>query len=89
LGTALSSTGIGHGPTKGSLLGTNRAIDREGAKVDKMINLIYRGGKKAGDATAEWQAAMEVLILVGSRDASSPHDLSRGKKYRSAMNVAA
>ena len=37
LGTALSSSGIGHGPMKGPLLGTNSAIDREEAKVDKMI----------------------------------------------------
>ena len=31
LGTALSSSGIGHGPMKGPLLGTNPAIDREEA----------------------------------------------------------
>jgi hypothetical protein len=42
-GTALSSSGIGHGPTKGSLLGTNPAIDREEAKVEKMIGSICRG----------------------------------------------
>jgi hypothetical protein len=43
LGTALSSSGIGHGPMKGPLLGTNPAIDREEAKVDKMISSICRG----------------------------------------------
>jgi hypothetical protein len=32
LGTALSSSGVGDGPVKGSLLGTNPAIDREEAK---------------------------------------------------------
>jgi hypothetical protein len=43
LGTALSSSGVGHGPMKGPLLGTNPAIDREEAKVDKMIESICRG----------------------------------------------
>jgi hypothetical protein len=43
LGTALSSSGTGDGPMKGSLLGTNPAIDREDAKVDKMIGSICRG----------------------------------------------
>jgi len=43
LGTALSSSGTGNGPTKGPLLGTNPAIDREDAKVDKMIGSICRG----------------------------------------------
>jgi hypothetical protein len=43
LGTALSSSGIGHGPLNGPLLGTNPAIDREEAKVDKMIESICRG----------------------------------------------
>jgi hypothetical protein len=43
LGTALSSSGTGHGPMKGPLLGTNPAIDREEAKVDKMIGSICRG----------------------------------------------
>jgi hypothetical protein len=42
-GTALSSSGIGNGPMKGPLLGTNPAIDREEAKVDKMIGSICRG----------------------------------------------
>ena len=42
-GTALSSSGIGDGPMKGPLLGTNPAIDREEAKVDKMIGSICRG----------------------------------------------
>jgi len=43
LGTALSSSGSGDGPMKGSLLGTNPAIDREEAKVNKMIGSICRG----------------------------------------------
>jgi hypothetical protein len=43
LGTALSSSGTGEGPMKGPLLGTNPAIDREEAKVDKMIDSICRG----------------------------------------------
>jgi hypothetical protein len=43
LGTALSSTGMGSGPTKGPLLGTSPAIDREEAKVDKMMGSICRG----------------------------------------------
>jgi hypothetical protein len=43
LGTALSSNGIGNGPQKGPLLGTNPAVDREDAKVDKMIGSICRG----------------------------------------------
>src|SRR6267142_1839880 len=56
LGTALSSSGIGHGPMKGPLLGTDPAIDREEAKVDKMIGSICRGcgclwaGRSAGVA---------------------------------------
>ena len=43
LGTALSSSGTGDGPMKGSLLGTSPAIDREEAKVDRMIGSICRG----------------------------------------------
>ncbi len=43
LGTALPSSGIGKGPMKGPFLGTNPAIDREEAKVDKMIGSICRG----------------------------------------------
>ena len=43
LGTALSSSGIGDSPMKGSLLGTNPAIDREEAKVNKVIESICRG----------------------------------------------
>jgi hypothetical protein len=43
LGTALSSSGVGSGPIKGPLLGTNPASDREEAKVDKMIDSICRG----------------------------------------------
>jgi predicted lipid-binding transport protein (Tim44 family) len=42
LGTALATTGTGR-PQQGSLLGTSPAIDREQAKVDKMINSICRG----------------------------------------------
>jgi hypothetical protein len=42
LGTALSSSGTGR-PMRGPLLGTNPAIDREEAKVDKMIGSICRG----------------------------------------------
>jgi hypothetical protein len=43
LGTALPSSGIGDGSMKGPPLGTNPAIDREEAKVDKMIGSICRG----------------------------------------------
>jgi hypothetical protein len=43
LGTALSSTGVGNGPMKGPLLGTSPAVDREEAKVDKMMGSICRG----------------------------------------------
>jgi hypothetical protein len=43
LGTALSSTGVGRGPMQGPLLGTSPAIDREEAKVDKMMGSICRG----------------------------------------------
>ena len=43
LGTALPSSGLGNGPQKGPLLGTNPAIDREDAKVEKMIGSICRG----------------------------------------------
>ena len=43
LGTALSSSGFGNGPQKGPLLGTNPAVDREDAKVNKMISSICRG----------------------------------------------
>ena len=43
LGTALSSSGSGSGPQKGPLLGTNPAVDREEAKVNKMISSICRG----------------------------------------------
>jgi hypothetical protein len=42
LGTALSSSGRGR-PMKGPVLGTNPAIDREEAKVEKMIGSICRG----------------------------------------------
>lgn len=43
LGTALSSSGVCDGPMKGPLLGTNPAIDRGEAKVDRMIGSICRG----------------------------------------------
>lgn len=42
LGTALSSSGTS-GAIKGALLGTSPAIDREEAKVEKMIGSICRG----------------------------------------------
>jgi len=42
-GTALSSGGGGNGPQKGPLVGTNPVVDREEAKVDKMIKSICRG----------------------------------------------
>ena len=43
LGTALSSNGVGNGPQKGPLLGTDPAIDREEARVDQSIRSICRG----------------------------------------------
>lgn len=43
LGTALASDSVGNGPMKGPLLGTDPAIDREEAKVEKMMNSICRG----------------------------------------------
>jgi hypothetical protein len=44
LGTALSSSGTGNGlRMKGPLLSANPAIDREEAKVNKMIASICRG----------------------------------------------
>jgi hypothetical protein len=43
LGTALSSNGVSNGPQKGPLLGTDPAIDREDAKVEKSIQSICRG----------------------------------------------
>lgn len=43
LGTALSTAGIGNGPQHGALLGTDPAVDREEAKVEKMIKSICRG----------------------------------------------
>jgi len=42
LGTALSSTGTGH-RMSGPALGTSPAVDREEARVDKMMNSICRG----------------------------------------------
>jgi hypothetical protein len=41
-GTALSSSGTAH-PMKGPALGTNPVVDREEAKVSKMIASICRG----------------------------------------------
>lgn len=43
LGTALSSSGSGNGPTKGPLLGTSAAIDREEAKLNRVMGSICRG----------------------------------------------
>ena len=43
LGTALSSSGIGDKPMNGPLLGTNPAVDREEAKIDRIIGSICRG----------------------------------------------
>jgi hypothetical protein len=43
LGTALSSSGVGFGPMKGPLLGTSPAVDREEARVEKMMGSICRG----------------------------------------------
>lgn len=43
LGTALSSSGRGNGPTKGPLLGTSAAIDREEAKLNRVMGSICRG----------------------------------------------
>ena len=41
LGTALSTSGLGRAQ-KGPLLGTSPAVDREDAKVEKMIGSICR-----------------------------------------------
>ena len=43
LGTALPSSGVAEGPMKGPLLGTNPAIDREDARVARIIGSICRG----------------------------------------------
>ena len=43
LGTALPSSGTAEGPMKGPLLGTNPAIDREDAKVARIVGSICRG----------------------------------------------
>jgi hypothetical protein len=42
LGTALPSSGAGK-PMKGPLLGTSPEVDREEAKVEKMLGSICRG----------------------------------------------
>jgi hypothetical protein len=42
LGTALPSSGIGK-PMKGPPLGTSPAVDREEARVEKMLGSICRG----------------------------------------------
>jgi hypothetical protein len=43
LGTALPSSGVSNGPLKGPLLGTSPAVDREEARVTKMMEGICRG----------------------------------------------
>jgi hypothetical protein len=43
LGTALSTSGFSNSQKKGPLLGTSPAVDREDAKVEKMISSICRG----------------------------------------------
>jgi hypothetical protein len=43
LGTALSTSGFSNSQRKGPLLGTSAAVDREDAKVEKMIGSICRG----------------------------------------------
>jgi len=43
LGTALSSSDVSHGPMKGPLLGTSPGVDREEARVNKMMSSICRG----------------------------------------------
>jgi len=43
LETALSSSGMGNGPMKGPLLGTDTTINREDAAVDKATGSIRRG----------------------------------------------
>jgi hypothetical protein len=43
LGTALPSSGVAEGPMKGPLLGTSPAVDREEARVEKMMGSICRG----------------------------------------------
>ncbi|HEV7636436.1 MAG TPA: hypothetical protein VGO54_13465 [Bradyrhizobium sp.] len=43
LGTALSSDAMGNGPVPGEQLGTSPAIDREEARVNKMMSSICRG----------------------------------------------
>ena len=43
LGTALPSSGTAEGPMRGPLLGTSPAIDREEARVEKMMGSICRG----------------------------------------------
>ena len=43
LGTALGSSSFGEHPMKGPALGTSPAIDREEAKVDRIIGSICRG----------------------------------------------
>ena len=43
LGTALPSSGRAEGPMKGAPLGESPAVDKEEAKVEKMIGSICRG----------------------------------------------
>ena len=48
LGTALSSSGVGRGPMKGPLLGTSPAVDREEARVEKMMGSIAEDVQSSG-----------------------------------------
>jgi hypothetical protein len=43
LGTALSSDAMGNGPVPGEQLGTSPAVEREEARVNKMMSSICRG----------------------------------------------
>ena len=43
LGTALSSDAMGNGPVPGEQLGTSAAVEREEARVNKMMSSICRG----------------------------------------------
>ena len=43
LGTARPSSGVAEGPMKGPRLGTNPAIDREDARVARIVGSICRG----------------------------------------------
>lgn len=43
LGTALPSSSVGEAPMRGPLLGTGPDVDREEARVEKMIGSVCRG----------------------------------------------